>query len=168
MRAGIRTVLLAGAVGIALGAAAQAQDTGISFGGLTQDTDAPVEVAADTLDVNQADGTAVFSGNVLVTQGELRLSAARVQVVYAAGDGSSGRIEELLASGGVTIANATEAAEGQDARYNIDAGSVVMTGDVVLTQGATALSGNSLTIDLNTGTGRMEGRVRTIFQTGDN
>ena len=57
-------------------AAALAQDAAISFGGLKQDTSLPVEVKADSLAVNQADGSATFTGNVLVGQGEMRLSAA--------------------------------------------------------------------------------------------
>ena len=137
----------------------------IDFGGLAQDTSAPVEVTADALDVDQTDGSAVFEGNVLVTQGELRMTAQRIQVNYATEGG--GRIETLNATGGVTFVNGAEAAEAQQAVYNIESGEVVMTGDVLLTQGQTALAGNTLTIDLDTGTGRMEGRVRTIFETSD-
>lgn len=151
---------------LALAGAAAAQ-TNVGFGGLSQDTGAPVEVAAETLDVDQANGNAVFRGNVLVTQGELRLSADRIRVRYAADDGqASGRIRELEASGGVTLANGSEAAEAAEAVYDIDAGSVVLSGDVLLTQGATAISGDRLRIDLNSGNGVMEGRVRTIFAGG--
>lgn len=145
---------------------ALSQDTSIQFGGLAQDTSLPVEVASDELQVSQTDGSAVFLGNVLVTQGEMKLSADRLEVIYGSGEGGSGDIEELRASGGVTLVNGAEAAESRDAIYNIDAGSVVMTGDVVLTQGPNALSSNQLTIDLKSGTGTLQGRVRTIFQTG--
>ncbi|QFU07112.1 Lipopolysaccharide export system protein LptA precursor [Rhodobacteraceae bacterium THAF1] len=134
----------------------------VDFGGLTQDTSLPVEVTADQLDVNQNDGSAVFNGNVLVTQGEMRLTAQRILVNYAGQD--LGRIQTLNATGGVTLVNGAEAAESQEAVYDIDSGEVVMTGEVLLTQGQTALSGNRLVIDLETGTGRMEGRVRTIFE----
>jgi len=41
-----------------------------------------------------------------------------------------------------------------------------MTGDVLLTQGTSALSGKVLTVDLTTGTGVMEGRVQTVFVPG--
>jgi lipopolysaccharide export system protein LptA len=142
---------------------ASAQAANIAFGGLKQDTTLPVEVSSDQLTVNQADGTAVFSGNVLVGQGDMRLSAAQVKVEYTA-DGSG--ISKLFASGGVTLINATDAAESQDAVYTIDSGNVVMTGDVLLTQGASALSGQTLVIDLTAGTGVMEGRVQTVFQPG--
>lgn len=140
-----------------------AQGASVAFGGLKQDTTLPVEVSADQLAVNQADGTAMFTGNVLVGQGEMRLSAGRVKVEYTA-DGSG--ISKLFASEGVTLINATDAAEAREAIYTIDSGNVVMTGDVLLTQGGNALSGQKLVIDLKAGTGVMEGRVQSVFQPG--
>ena len=151
-------------IGLLLGTQpALAQQASVDFGGLTQDTSLPVEVVSDQLDVNQSDGTAVFTGNVMVTQGEMKLTAQKIDVIYATS--GQGRIQRLDASGGVTLVNGGEAAEAESAVYEIDSGSVVMTGDVLLTQGQTALAGNKLVIDLRTGTGRMEGRVRTVFQT---
>jgi lipopolysaccharide export system protein LptA len=142
-----------------------AQQANVAFGGLKQDTTLPVEVQADQLSVNNADGTAVFTGNVLVGQGEMRLSAGEVKVKYAA-DGKS--IDQLLASGGVTISNLADAAEAREALYTIDSGVVVMTGDVLLTQGPSAIAGQKLTINLKSGTGVMEGRVSTTFVPGGN
>jgi lipopolysaccharide export system protein LptA len=160
MKFGVTLVTLAAlAAGTAL-----AQNTNIAFGGLKHDSSLPVEVASDSLAVNQGDGTAEFRGNVLISQGGMKLTAAVVRVVYAPGGG--GRISRMNASGGVTVVNGAEAAEANEAVYSIDAGTVVMTGSVLLTQGETALSADKLTIDLNAGTGTMEGRVRTIFQTG--
>lgn len=138
-----------------------AQTANVAFGGLKQDTSLPVEVTADQLNVNQADGTAIFTGNVLVGQGEMRLSAERVKVDYTE-DRSA--IAKLYASGGVTLVNTTDAAESRDAVYTIDSGNVVMTGDVLLTQPGNAMSGQKLVINLKDGTGVMEGRVQTVFQ----
>jgi lipopolysaccharide export system protein LptA len=148
-----------------LGAPARAQEATIAFGGLKQDTSLPVEIEADSLTVNNADGTAVFTGNVLVGQGEMRLSAGSVRVEYGT-DGKT--INRLFASGGVTLANQSEAAEAQEAIYTIGSGEVVMTGSVLLTQGQTALSGQKLVINLQSGTGTMEGRVQTTFVPGEN
>lgn len=142
-----------------------AQEAKIAFGGLAQDTSLPVEVQADMLSVNNADGTAVFEGNVLVGQGEMRLAAAKVAVEYGK-DGKS--ISRLHATGGVTIANLADAAEAKEAVYTIDSGVIVLTGDVLLTQGPSALSGQKLTIHLKDGTGVMEGRVSTVFVPGGN
>jgi lipopolysaccharide export system protein LptA len=125
----------------------------------------PVEVTAENLSVNQADGTANFSGNVLVKQGEMRLSAAAIRVEYSA-DGKE--INRLHASGGVLLVNATDAAQAAEAVYTIASGEVVMTGNVLMTQGQTAIKGQRLVIDLKSGTGRMEGGVTTTFTPGSN
>ena len=160
-----RSSLAIAAVLAALSGPVTAQEAKIAFGGLAQDTSLPVEVQADQLSVNNADGTAVFSGNVLVGQGNMRLSAASVKVEYGK-DGKS--IAKLHATGGVTIANLADAAEAKEALYTIDSGVIVLTGDVLLTQGASALSGQKLTIQLKDGTGVMEGRVSTVFVPGGN
>lgn len=154
-------------LGLFLAAAppAAAQQATVDFGGLTQDTTLPVNVEADRLAVNNADGSAVFSGNVRVVQGEMRLAAAEVVVEYAA-DRSA--IARLHATGGVILANAADAAEADAAVYTIDTGTVVMTGNVLLTQGSGTLAGQKLTLHLKDGTGVMEGRVSTTFVPGGN
>lgn len=160
----IRAFALAALLGV-VAPSLLAQEAKVAFGGLTQDTTLPVEVTADSLTVDNAKGTAVFSGNVLVGQGEMRLAAASVTVEYGA-DGQS--ISRLHATGGVTIANLADAAEAREAVYTIDSGTIVLTGDVLLTQGTSALSGQTLTIHLKDGTGVMEGRVSTTFVPGGN
>ena len=60
-----------------------------------------------------------------------------------------------------------EAAEADEAVYEVAAGTVDMQGDVLLTQGRNALSSQKLRIDLDAGTGQLEGRVQTIFTPGD-
>lgn len=163
----MRLFSIIAAVTFSIAGAAAAQNATVAFGGLKHDSTLPVEITSDELAVDQGARTAVFSGSVVAGQGELRLTASKVVVEYATSNGeATGRIDRLLASGGVTLVNGPEAAEARDAIYVISAGEVVMTGDVILTQGANALAGEKLTVDLNTGQGRMEGRVRTIFQTG--
>jgi lipopolysaccharide export system protein LptA len=154
---------------LAAAGTAQAQQAEFPFGGLKGDPTLPVEIAADSLSVSQSDGSATFEGNVVIGQGEMRLSAGRVLVEYAEGaNGGQGKIERLLASGGVTLVNGAEAAEAQEAVYTIDSGNVVMTGSVVLTQGQNVISGEKLTVSLTDGTGRMEGRVRTVLRQDGN
>jgi lipopolysaccharide export system protein LptA len=148
---------------MALPAPLLAQGAKVAFGGLKQDTSLPVEITADSLAIDQADGQATFTGNVLVGQGDMRLSAGEIRVEYAE-DGSD--IRTLHATGGVTIVNATDAAEAREAVYTIATGAVVMTGDVLLTQGPNAISGEKLVLDLRAGTGVMEGRVKTVFTPG--
>ena len=147
-----------------LGTAANAQ-TNIDLGGISADPKAPVEVSADNLSVDQDSGTAVFSGNVVIGQGDLRLSAGSVRVVYS---DSTGDIAQLLATDGVTLVTGSEAAEAATADYNLTTGILTLSGSVLLTQGASALSAEQMTINLNSGRAQMSGRVRTVFQQDGN
>ncbi|MFD1195212.1 LptA/OstA family protein [Seohaeicola saemankumensis] len=147
---------------------ARAQSTNLAFGVIQQDTSLPVEVTADSLSVSQQDGTAIFTGNVVIIQGEMRLAAPRVLVVYAeATEGQQGRIARLEATGGVTLVSGPDAAEAERADYNVDGGQVVMQGNVLLTQGGSALTSERMTVDLEGGTAQMDGRVRTILRGSD-
>ncbi len=147
----------------ALAAPVLAQGTSVAFGTLAQDTNLPVEVTADNLSVDQDTGIAIFTGNVLIGQGEMRLSAPRVLVVYLA---EQKGIERLEATGGVTLVSGPDAAEADRADYSITNGEIVMTGNVLLDQGPNALSADRMTVQLSDGTAQMAGRVKTIIQTG--
>lgn len=145
---------------------AWAQSASIALGTAAFDKTQPVEVSADALSVDQQNGSAVFDGNVLVVQGEVRLSAGKVTVEYSTESNAGSGISKLLASGGVTFVTASDAVEAEEAVYSLDAGTVRLSGSVLLTQGQNAISGDTLTINLSSGAGTMEGRVRTIFNTG--
>ena len=149
---------------LTLATAAAAQEARVSFGALQVDPSLPVEVTADTLNVDQSSGEAIFAGNVLIAQGDMRLSAPRVTVVY---DASTRAIARMEAVGGVTLVSGPDAAEANTAEYTIDSGVIVMTGDVLLTQGPSALTSDKMTVDLATGSAQMVGRVTTILRSGD-
>jgi len=145
-----------------------AQEPNVAFGGLRADPALPVEVSAESLTVDNRSGRAVFAGGVVISQGEMRLSAPTVEVEYENAERS--RIKALHATGGVILVSGEDAAEAKEATYTVEAGIVVLTGDVVLTQGPSTMTGQSLTVNLNDGTGRMEGRVKTVLvpqKTGD-
>ena len=139
--------------------------TNVDLGGLTVDTSAPIEVTADTLAIDQDTGRAIFDGNVVIGQGALRVTAGRVEVVYGV---DTSEIAQLIASGGVTFVTETEAAEAQSASYDIATGMLTLEGDVLLTQGASAISAGRMLINVTTGTATMDGRVRTVLQQGGN
>lgn len=138
------------------------QGSQVAFGAGNYDSSLPVEVNADRLDLDQSSGAATFTGNVVVGQGDLRMTGDVVDVEYATE--GPGQIESLHARGSVTLATGAETAEAQEAIYTIASGLVVLTGDVILTQGDNALAGEKLTVRLGDGTGVMEGRVRVIFR----
>lgn len=146
------------------GSSVVAQGTEVPFGALQQDTSLPVEVTAESLSVSQNDGSALFTGNVIIGQGEMRLSAPRVLVFYTE---SQDGIERLEATGGVVLVNGDQAAEADRADYQVNVGTIRMTGNVLLTQGPNTLVSDTMDVDLEAGTARMDGRVRTVFQSTD-
>ncbi len=112
---------------------------------------APIDISAQKLEVNQSSSKAIFSGNVVVTQEGLILTAPVVTADYQ-GQG----IQTVTASGGVTITRTgaggvSEKATGTTAIYNPDAGNLVLTGAVTLTRGPSELSGDKLVYNLTTG-----------------
>lgn len=137
----------------------------INLGAINADPNAPVEITANNLSIDQTSGTAMFEGNVVIGQGELRIAAGRVEVIY---NDAEGDISRLMASGGVTFATGTEAAEAANAEYDLNAGMLVMTGSVLLTQGVSAISADTMRVNLATGAAQMQGNVSTIFNQGDN
>ena len=137
----------------------------LTFGGVEQDPNAPIEVASEKLDVNQATGSAVFSGDVVVTQGLMRLSAQRIEVFYTDG---GGEIDTMKATGNVTLINGEEAAEANQADYSVKNGTVVMSGSVLVTQGPSAVSADRMTVDIETGKAQLDGRVRTLLKQSTN
>ena len=155
--------LSAGILALTIAGAAMAQST-VPLQGLKADTTAPVQIEADSLSVSQSDGSALFKGHVLIAQATMRLSADEVKVDYAPGqNGARGEITRLTATGNVTLASDSEAAEAQEAVYEVAKGEVTMKGSVLLTQGPNVISGETLVVSLKDGTGTMSGRVRTVI-----
>ncbi|KGJ09145.1 lipopolysaccharide transport periplasmic protein LptA [Paracoccus sphaerophysae] len=157
-----RFLILAALLALPLPVAAQT----VAFGGIKADTRAPVEVTAETLKVDQSTGQANFTGNVLIGQGQMRLSADSVTVTYA--QGGQQKIKTLNASGGVTLVNGPDAAEAAEAVYDVETGNIVLTGDAIVTQGQNVLAGDRIEVNLTDGTASVAGRVRTVLQPGGN
>lgn len=134
----------------------------VAFGGMKADTSAPVELSADNLTVNQTTGKAEFTGNVLIGQGQMKLSADKVVVQYVQGD--TQKIDNLDATGNVTLVNGPDAAEAKQAIYDVASGNVTLIGDVLLTQGQNVMSGEHMVVNLSDGTAQMQGRVRSVLQ----
>ena len=122
-------------------------------------TNAPVDVAADRIEVQDRADRAIFSGNVVVRQAELTLNAERLTVAYS--DTGGIQIERLDASGGVTVRSPSETARGQYAIYDLNDRLITLVGGVVLTRGESQVRGGRLVLDLDSGRAVMDGGART-------
>lgn len=149
---------------IALAASASAQ-VAVGFGGVPHDSSQPVEVTADTLRVNETTGNAIFEGNVIVVQGDLRMVARRIEVIYTVTDGNR-QVEDVVATGGVLVTRGTDAAEGDEAVYEVQTAYLTMVGNVLVTQGPSTVAGDRMEVDMTTGIGTVDGRVRTVLEGG--
>jgi lipopolysaccharide export system protein LptA len=138
-------------------------------------SNAPVDIDADRIEVQDRADRAIFSGNVIARQGNMTMNAARVNVAYT--NTSGVQVERIEASGGVTLRTPTETARGNFAIYDVDRKIVTMIGGVHLTQGSNRVQGGRLVLDLNShravmdggGTGgRVSGRFTVPQRSGGN
>lgn len=120
----------------------------------------PVEATADNLQVNNNENSAVFSGNAKVVQGVLDLQANKITVFF---EEDARNIKAVTAVGQVKFTNGQETAEAQNAQFDVISQVVTFTGNVVLHQSQTVLTGNKLTYNISTSRSQMSGNVKTIF-----
>ena len=124
----------------------------------------PLEIKSDELNIEQNTGEATFSGSVIATQGNLILTAVTIVVEYALKNSRmTSEMKKLTANKDVTIVSDTQSAVANKVVYDIISENIIMTGDVILKEGLSATSGDRLTINLKTGSRRMEGNVRTLI-----
>ena len=152
-------VLAAGAV-VFWASLGLAQTTEVNFGNPSDNSDLPIEVSAESLAIDQDTGVAEYRGDVVISQGEMRLAAASVLIVY---DEDAGEIDRMEATGGVTLVSQPDAAEAQNAVYMVRESKLRLTGSVLLTQGINALASDEMVVDLENGTAQILGRVRTVL-----
>jgi lipopolysaccharide export system protein LptA len=157
------------------------------------DSKQPVEITADNLKVLQKDQVAVFEGKVEAVQGTTHLNADKMTVYYHGNDDKEKKAElakkaaepavsKILVEGHVFMANPRETASGHEGTYDVDAATVTLTGDVVLTRQQNVLRGNKLVYNMDNGKSELfggtpgennptqpgkGGRVKGLFVPGD-
>lgn len=114
----------------------------------------PIAFGADSGE--QTAETISLRGRAEVTQGDNRLRADAI-TLYRDASGDPDRVE---ATGTVYFVTPTQSMRGDRAVYSIDEGVVVVTGDVILTQGQNVLTGGRLTYNVNTDAATMSGAPR--------
>jgi lipopolysaccharide export system protein LptA len=154
--------LVAGLAAIPLASLAIAQEPVSALKG--HDANAPIDVAADRIEVQDRSDRAVFAGNVHVRQASLTLDTARLTVAYSSGGGI--QIRRLDASGGVTVKSPSETARGNFGIYDLDRKLITLMGAVQLNRGGSQINGQRLTIDLNSGRAVVDGGPAGVGQSG--
>lgn len=111
--------------------------------------------------------TLTLRNEVELVQGENRLRANQVSGLRHMGGDS-----RLEATGDVYFVTPEQTIRGDRAVYNTAEGIIVVTGDVILTQGRNVASGGRLTYNVRTGSARFDspgssGRIQGVFYPQD-
>jgi lipopolysaccharide export system protein LptA len=131
------------------------------------DTNAPVDVTSERIEVQDRADRAVFSGNVHVTQADLTLDTERLTVAYSGGQGSSGlQINRLDAAGGVVVHSPSETAKGDFGVYDLDRKLITLIGNVQLDRENNQVKGSRLVIDLDSGRAVIDGGPPGVNSSG--
>lgn len=118
-------------------------------------SDAPVDWDAQRIEVQDQQGKAILTGNVVARQGDMTLTAARVVAAYS--KKPSTHVDRLDASGGVVVRGPGETARGAFGIYDLNQKIITMVGGVTLTRCDATVSGARLVYDLSSGRAVMDG-----------
>ena len=168
------TMLASGLAAVALlSAPASAQ--------LAQNSDAPVDLTADELEVLNSQCLSIWRGSAEALQDNARLRADVLktffQVTGATRTGSAtstncGALARIEAEGNVFYVTPEQRVRGRHAVYDATNETITVTGDVVTAQGQNVLRGERLVINVRTGQAQMHtdvkgrgkpGRVSGVF-----
>ena len=148
---------------------AHAQSIADSFGGFSQESNEPIKIEADSLEVIDEKKVAIFTGNVKVIQGKFQLVAKKLEVTYSGGPGGKQKkseqagIKRIDASGKVAITTPDKQSATADwAKFDVLAKIVTIGGSVVLSQSGNVMRGDTLVIDLNTGRSKFHSTAKVV------
>lgn len=140
---------------------------------------APISIDADKLQVFDKEQRAVYTGNVVVVQGETTMKAAHMTVFYErnnqeaqatenAGGGPGGAaLKRVEAKGDVVITSKDQVAKGDNGVLDRENDRMILTGNVSLSQGENITKGERLFYNLSSGIATVEGgRVRSLLIPG--
>jgi lipopolysaccharide export system protein LptA len=150
-------------IALALVAApALAQQNGGGFSALKgHDSNAPIDISSNHIEVQDRANRAIWTGAVHAVQGDMTMDAERMTVAYAhaAQAGQDPQIERIDASGGVTVVSPTERAKGNFGIYDLNRKLITLIGNVALTRGTNTVNGARLVIDMNSGRATVDGNA---------
>ena len=141
-------------------AASAANDFGLN----KRDSNAPIQVSADRFDADFNAKTGVYSGNVVVVQGDFRLRSDKVRVNVV-----DGKPDKIFAYGNVVFTAPNGNAQGDNGVYDVAPRLITLTGRVVLNKERNVMRGTMLTVNLVTGQAQLGakgapgGRVQGLF-----
>lgn len=125
------------------------------------DSNAPIDISSDHIEVQDRADRAIWTGNVHAVQGDMTMDAARMTVAYshATAPNADPQINRIDASGGVTVVSPSERAKGNFGIYDLNRKLITLIGGVTLTRGTNVVNGARLVIDMNSGRATVDGNA---------
>ena len=117
---------------------------GHAYGQNTQD----IEIQADRFVVRESENQSEFSGNVIVTQTDMKVWSD--QVIVHTGEEGTSDIQSYEAIGNVKIQGETQTATGKRAVYDPETRILVLTGDVVVISDSGTVHAQTLKVNMAT------------------
>jgi lipopolysaccharide export system protein LptA len=176
-------VMLAGAAAVAAQPAKQAEPAQQSSGamaGFSANRDQPVKITSNTLEVRDKIHQATFSGDVKLVQGDTTITCRALTVFYEEAEKakkgapppdpnaqkqSNTQIKRAEAKGDVLITQKDQTATGDNGVYDMKSNTMTLTGNVVVTQGASVMRGERMVVNLTTGVTKVDGTRQIEFLT---
>lgn len=119
----------------------------------------PTNITSDTLTLNAKNRVFVYKGNVVVTQGDMKLTSKLIEGTYS----EQNQIQKIVAKGDVVITKQDIKATSQLATYDAVSAIVTLTDNPQLIQGESALIADRIKVFLNENRSQAEGNVRVTF-----
>jgi lipopolysaccharide export system protein LptA len=147
--------------------AATAQQTSVTKGMLNPDV--PINVSADNFVADANAKTGVYTGNVVIHQGEVKMRANAVRAQF-----TENKPNRIYAQGHVVIDAPSGVATGDNGVYDVNPRIITLTGNVVLTKEKNIMRGQQLVVNLITGQATLDGgqgksgRVQALFTPTNN
>lgn len=156
----LRTAVALPVAGLAIFAAAQ-QLGAQAFSG--HDSNAPVDFGADRIEMQDKQNRVVLTGNVDITQTDLRMRAARTIIDLT--NAKQVQVSRITASGNVVVTRQDQTATGDTAIYDLNQRIITMVGNATLKRaGGDTLRGGRFVMDLKSGVSSATGgRVTGTF-----
>lgn len=111
-----------------------------------------LDIQSDNLDINNQDGTAVFTNNVVVAREGMKLKADKVKVTYIKESIGNHDVDKIEATGHVKLLEGGRVATAQRALYKVQEHQVHLFDDVEVTQGdGSVIKGTKMLYDIKQG-----------------
>ena len=135
-----------------------------------------IHIVSDRLEAFNEKKMAIFSGNVVATEGDKVINADQIYLYYkdnekdrklSKGNSESGDIDKIEAKGKVKITQGTKVVTGENAVYLNTDQKIIVTGNPVMKDGNNLIKGEKIVVLLDEDRGIVEssggGRVSATF-----